>query len=196
MNQSLSATALAQLFTEARTHHNWTTKPVSDEQIRELYETLKWGPTAVNANPARFLFIKSQSEKEKLLPALMGSNVQQVKDAPLVVVIAHDEKFYDHLPTLFPAYDMRATFESNSQMAQSTAFRNSTLQGAYLILAARALGLDAGPMSGFDNAKLDEIFFKGTTWKSNFIATLGFGEHSKVYPRGARLSFDQAAKIV
>jgi 3-hydroxypropanoate dehydrogenase len=196
MNQSLPNQALAQLFTDARTHHSWTDRPVTDEQIKALYELAKWGPTSLNANPARFLFIKSEAEKEKLLPALSGTNVQQVKDAPLVVVVAQDTKFFDHLPKLFPAFDARSMFVNNAAAADSTAFRNSTLQGAYLVLAARSIGLDAGPMSGFDNAKLDDIFFKGTSWKSNFISTLGYGDHSKVHPRGPRLSFSEAAKIV
>jgi 3-hydroxypropanoate dehydrogenase len=196
MNQSLPASALSQIFTEARTHHSWKENQVSDKLIQELYEMTKWAPTSMNANPARFLFIKSPAEKEKLLPALMGSNVQQVKEAPLIVIVAQDEKFYDHLPTLFPAFDAKPMFVGNAALSEVTAFRNSTLQGAYLLLAARALGLDAGPMSGFDNAKVDEIFFKGTSWKSNFISTLGYGDHSKVYPRGPRLTFNEAAKIV
>lgn len=196
MNQSLPASALSQLFTEARTHHNWSEKQVSDELIHQLYELVKWGPTSLNANPARFLFIKSPAEKERLLPALMGSNVGQVKEAPLLVIVAQDEKFYDQLPKLFPAFDAKPMFTGNAAMSEITAFRNSSLQGAYLLLAARALGLDAGPMSGFDNAKVDEIFFKGTSWKSNFISTLGYGDHSKIYPRGPRLTFEEAAKIV
>lgn len=196
MNQVLPKEVLAQLFTDARTHHNWLNKSVSDDQIKALYDLVKWGPTSMNAGPARFVFIKSPAEKEKLLPALMGANAAQVKEAPLTVIVAQDEKFYNHLPTLFPAYDAKPMFEQNKAMADATAFRNSTLQGAYLILGARALGLDAGPMSGFDNAKVDEIFFKGTTWKSNFISTLGYGDHSKVYPRGPRLEFGEAAKIV
>jgi 3-hydroxypropanoate dehydrogenase len=196
MNQSLPASALSQLFTDARTHHTWQEKQVTDEQIQALYDLVKWGPTSMNATPARFLFIKSRAEKEKLLPALSGSNVQQVQEAPLVVIVAQDESFYDHMPKLFPVFDAKSMFAANRELAQTTAFRNSSLQGAYLLLAARALGLDAGPMSGFDNAKVDEIFFKGTSWKSNFISTLGYGDHSKVYPRGPRLTFDEAAKIV
>lgn len=196
MNQSLPNTVLNQLFIEARTHHNWTNRPVSDEQLKALYDLVKWGPTSMNATPARFLFVKSEAQKEKLLPALMGANVQQVKEAPVTVIVAQDAQFYDHLPKLFPVFDAKPMFVSNAALADATAFRNSSLQGAYLILAARALGLDVGPMSGFDNAKVDDIFFKGTSWKSNFIATLGYGEHSKVYPRGPRLAFDEAAKIV
>lgn len=196
MNEALSPEALKQLFTEARSHRAWTTKPVTDDQIKSLYELLKWAPTSMSSSPGRFLFIKSAEEKEKLVPAMMGSNPQQVKDAPVVVVIAQDEKFYDHLPILFPHYDAKSMFESNKAMSDVTAFRNSSLQGAYLILAARALGLDLNAMSGFDNAKVDEAFFRGTSWKSNFIATLGYADHSKAFPRGPRLSFDQVAKIV
>lgn len=188
--------AIAQIFTEARSHHAWLDKPVSDDVLKELYETLKWGPTSMNASPARFLFIKSAAEKARLVPTLMGSNVGQVEQAPVTVVIAQDSRFYDQLPKLFPVFDARPMFTSNAALTEVTAFRNSTLQGAYLLMAARALGLDAGPMSGFNNALIDETFFAGTTWKSNFIATLGYGDHAKLHPRGPRLSFDEAAKIV
>lgn len=196
MAETLPADVLKQLFTEARSHKAWTNKPVSDAQLKELYDLAKWGPTSVNANPARFVFVKSAEAKEKLVPALMGGNVQQVKDAPVTVIVAQDMKFYEHLPKLMPAFDARSMFAANAALTESTAFRNSSLQGAYLILAARALGLDLNAMSGFDNAKVDEAFFKGTDWKSNFIATIGYADHSKVFPRGPRLTFEEAAKIV
>lgn len=198
MNQqhSLSPEALKQLFTEARTHHHWSSKPVSDETLQSIYDHAKWGPTAVNANPMRILFVKSDEAKAKLIPNLMGSNVEQVKQAPVTAIIALDEKFYDHLPTLFPAFDARSMFAENKAMAETTAMRNSSLQGAYFILAVRALGLDAGPMSGFNNEGVDEAFFKGTSWKSNFICTLGYGDAAKLYPRGPRLDFNTAAKII
>lgn len=187
--------ALEQLFTEARTHHVWQPKPVPDETLRNLYDLAKWGPTSVNSQPMRLVFVRSQEAKAKLIPALQGGNVEQVKTAPVTVIIAHDERFYDHLPVLFPAFDVKPMFTSNEAMSRESAFRNGTLQGAYLMLAARALGLDVGPMSGFHNAKVDEAFFNGTSWKSNFICNIGYGDISKVYPRGPRLSFEQVSRI-
>ncbi len=195
-NQVVSPEALAQIFTEARSHHAWQQKAVSEETLRQLYEVTKWGPTSVNASPARFVFVQSEEAKNKLAGTVMGSNVEQIKSAPVTVIIAWDEKFYDQLPKLFPVMDVRPMFTSNPQLSYDTAFRNSSLQGAYLILAARALGLDVCPMSGFDNAKVDAAFFKGTTYKSNFICTLGYGDASKLYPRGPRLGFEEAAKIL
>jgi len=192
----LETTALAQLFTDARSHHAWLPQPVSDDLLRSLYDLTKWGPTSVNASPMRILFVKSNEEKEKLYPALGGSNVEQVKAAPVTAIVAFDEKFYDHLPKLFPAFDAKSMFAGNKPLSESTAFRNSSLQGAYLMLAARALGLDVGPMSGFDNAKVDEAFFAGTSWKSNFISNIGYGDAAKLYPRGPRLTFEEVCKIV
>jgi 3-hydroxypropanoate dehydrogenase len=196
MSQALAKESLNQLFTEARTHHAWQDKPVSDEQLKSLYELTKWGPTAVNAVPMRILFLKSKEAKEKLVPALMGSNVEQVRTASVTAIIAFDEKFHDQLPKLFPAFDARPMYTSNPELAHETAFRNGSLQGGYFMIAARALGLDVGPMSGFDNAKVDESFFKGTTWRSNFLCNLGYGVAEKLYPRGHRLSFEEAAKII
>lgn len=196
MNQPINETALAQLFTEARSHHAWSERSVPQEMLSKIYDLMKFAPTAVNANPARFLFITSEEEKTKLLPALMGSNVDQVKAAPVTVVVATDEKFYEELPRLFPFFDAKGMFENNQEMAESTGFRNSSLQGAYFILAARAMGLDVCPMSGFNQDLLDESFFKGSSWKSNFILTLGYGDHSKVHPRGERLSFEEACSII
>ena len=196
MKQALSQVALRQLFTEARTHHHWLKKEVQDSLLQEIYDLTKWGPTAVNANPMRILFVKSPEAKEKLLPSLSGSNVGQVQSAPVTAIIATDEKFYDKLPTLFPAFDAKSMFTSNTKMSEDTAFRNSSLQGAYFMIAARALGLDVGPMSGFDNTKVDEAFFSGTSWKSNFICNVGYGDITKVFPRGPRLEFNEASKIV
>lgn len=196
MSSVINDQAVAQLFTEARTHHAWENKPVSEDLLQKIYEMMKFAPTSLNANPGRVLFIKSAEQREKLLPSLMGSNVDQVKAAPVTVVIATDEKFYDYLPRLFPYFDAKGMMVGNPALSEVTGFRNSSLQGAYFILAARALGLDVCPMSGFDNAKLDETFFKGTSWKSNFIMTLGYGDHSKLSPRGERLSFTEACKIV
>jgi 3-hydroxypropanoate dehydrogenase len=195
-HQSLSQEALDQLFTSARTHHAWTDRPVAEKILRELYDLLKWGPTALNASPARFLFITSKDAKDRLIPCLSPGNVAQVKAAPVTVVVAHDLGFVETLPRLFPAMDVRKSFEGNPTMIDATAFRSGTLQGAYMVLAARSLGLDAGPMSGFDNAKLDAAFFAGTSWHSNFICNLGYGDDSKLYPRGPRLDFDEACKIV
>ena len=184
------------LFTQARTHHAWQPKPVSEAVLKELYELAKWGPTSLNAAPARIVFVTTDAAKEKLYPALMGSNVEQVRQAPVTAIIAQDLKFYEQLPKLMPAIPgAKSFFEGNEKFTHETALRNSSLQGAYLLMAARALGLDTGPMSGFDNAKVDEAFFKGTDWKSNFIMTLGYGEPTKLYPRGPRLPFEEACKI-
>ncbi len=196
MKQALPPQTLQQLFTEARSHHSWTDKPVAEELLHSLYDLAKWGPTSVNCCPMRVVFVKSNAAKEKLIPALMGSNVEQIKAAPVTAIIALDQLFYENLPQLFPAFDAKPMFASNAALSETTAFRNSSLQGAYFILAARALGLDACPMSGFDNGKLDEAFFKGTSWKSNFICTLGYGDHSKLSPRGPRLDFATACKVV
>lgn len=195
MSSPISKECSQTLFTQARTHHAWLDKPVSDELLREIYDLAKWGPTSANCLPMRVLFVKSKAAKEKLVPALSGSNVGQVQAAPVTAIIAYDQKFHDHFPTLFPAFDMRPMFVSNPALSEQTAFRNGSLQGGYFILAARSLGLDAGPMSGFDNAKVDEAFFKDTSWKSNFLCNLGYGDAAKLYPRGPRLSFEQACKI-
>jgi 3-hydroxypropanoate dehydrogenase len=195
MNTPISQESISQLFTGARTHHAWKDWPVPDGLLHEIYDLTKWGPTSANCSPIRIVFVKSKSEKEKLVPALAGSNVEQVRAAPVTAIIAYDEKFYDQLPTLFPAFDARSMFASNASLSEQTAFRNGSLQGAYFILAARALGLDAGPMSGFDNAKVDQAFLEKTSWKSNFLCNIGYGDPAKLHPRGPRLSFDQACII-
>src|SRR5580658_10318428 len=195
MNTPISISSIQQLFTEARTHHAWQDKEVADGLLHEIYDLAKWGPTSANSSPMRIVFVKSKSAKEKLMPALMGGNIEQVRAAPVTAVVAYGQRFYDHLPTLFPAFDMRPMFVANPSMSEQTAFRNSSLQGAYLILAARALGLDAGPMSGFDNAKVDAAFFENSSWKSNFICNIGYGDAAKLHPRGPRLSFDEACLI-
>ncbi len=196
MSTPISITSIQQLFTQARTHHAWLDKPVTNGLLQEIYDLTKWGPTSANSLPMRIAFVKSKSAKEKLIPALMGSNADQVRAAPVTAIIAYDQKFFDHLPALFPAFDMRPLFTSNLAVSEQTAFRNSSLQGAYFILAVRALGLDAGPMSGFDNAKVDQAFFESSSWKSNFICNIGYGDAAKLHPRGPRLSFDEACKIV
>ena len=195
MNTPISISSIQQLFTEARTHHAWQDRDVADGLLHEIYDLAKWGPTSANSLPMRIVFVKSNSAKEKLMPALAGSNVEQVRAAPVTAIVAYDQKFYDQLPTLFPAFDARSLFASNPSLSEQTAFRNSSLQGAYFILAARALGLDAGPMSGFDNAKVDQAFFEKSSWKSNFLCNIGYGDAAKLRPRGPRLGFDQACII-
>jgi 3-hydroxypropanoate dehydrogenase len=193
----VSLEAIHQLFSEARTHHAWLPKKVEDGTLQALYEIMKWGPTSANTNPVRIVFVKSEKAKAQLIPCLMPGNVDQTKAAPVTAIVAWDERFYDLVPRLFPvAPQMKDMFASNKPLAERSAFQNSTLQGGYLIVAARAVGLDCGPMAGFDNAKVDEAFFKGTTWKSNFLCNLGYGDASKLYPRGPRLSFDEACKII
>ena len=195
MNTAISKESIQQLFTAARTHHAWQERDVADGLLHEIYDLAKCGPTSANSLPMRIVFVKSKAAKEKLLPALMGSNVEQVRAAPVTAIVAYDQKFYDQLPTLFPAFDARSLFASNPSLSEQTTFRNSSLQGAYFILAARALGLDAGPMSGFDNAKVDQAFFANSSWKSNFLCNIGYGDSAKLHPRGPRLSFDQACII-
>lgn len=195
MNRHLSPEAIQQLFTEARSHHAWLERDVSDDLLMKLYDLLKWGPTSINSSPARIVFVKSKEAREKLLPSLSGSNVDQVKAAPITAIVAQDMEFYEKLPQLSPHVDARSWFVGKPEAIEMTAFRNSSLQGAYLILAARALGLDVCPMSGFDNKKVDETFFKGTSWKSNFICTIGYGDSSRLHPRGPRLNFEEACKI-
>ncbi len=193
---SLSDDALDQLFLQARTVHAFTPVPVSDETIQKLYDLMKWGPTAFNAQPARFVFVRSPQAKAKLLAALTPGNVAQTTSAAVTVLIAQDLQFFQHLPEQFPAYDAKPLFEGNASLAQATAFRNSSLQGAYLILAARALGLDAGPQSGFNPQLVNEEFFPDGRYQVNFIVNLGVADPAGIYPRGPRLAFDTVAKII
>ena len=186
----------AQLFTEARTQNGYTDKPVSDAQLRALYDLLKFGPTAANTSPARFQFVRSPEAKARLLALVSPGNVAKITQAPVTVIIGMEMTFYEELPKLFPHVDARAWYVGNDAMIQDTAFRNSSLQGAYLIMAARALGLDCGPMSGFDAAKVDAVFWGATTVRTNFLCTLGQGDPTKVLPRNPRLSFDEACQIV
>ncbi|WP_374348426.1 malonic semialdehyde reductase [Chitinimonas sp.] len=195
MSQVLDQAALDQLFGAARTHSHFTDRPVDDQTLQALYEQLKFGPTSANASPARFVFVKSKAAKEKLASALSAGNLEKTMAAPVTVIVAHDLAFYEQLPELFPHADARSWFVGNEALIQTTAFRNGSLQGAYLMLAARALGLDCGPMSGFDNAKLDEAFFAGSSVRSNFLINLGYGDASKLHPRNPRLSFAQACRI-
>lgn len=195
MSDLLNDNALDQLFRTARTQNAFQDRPVEDAQLRALYDLLKWGPTSANMSPARFVFVKSPEAKEKLRPALSEGNLAKTMAAPVTVIVAYDEDFHQKLPYLFPHVDAKAWFDGPRENRHEAAFRNGSLQGAYLILAARALGLDAGPMSGFDNAKVDQAFFAGTAVKSNFLVNLGYGDPTGLFPRSPRLSFDEAARI-
>src|SRR5260221_1652464 len=177
--RTLSEEALEQILTEARTHSVWLPEPVSDDLLVQIYNLMKWGPTSANSSPARIVFVKSQEAKAKLLPCMAEGNVEKTKAAPVTVIIAQDMAFYEKLPKLFPFADAGSWFAGNNPFIESTAFRNSSLQGAYFIIASRSVGLDCGPMSGFDNATLDEVFFQGTAWKANFLCILDYGESSK-----------------
>lgn len=191
----LSEPALDQLFRSARTHNAWRDQPVSDEQLHALYALMKWGPTSANCSPARIVFLKSDTAKKKLEPALDEGNRAKTMTAPVVAILAQDLAFYEKLPYLFPHTDAKPWFEGKPEKIEVTAFRNATLQGAYLMLAARAIGLDCGPMSGFDNARVDALFFNGTPLKSNFLIALGHGDPSVLFPRSPRLAFDEACRI-
>lgn len=193
---ALDNNSLDALFRTARTHNGWQDKSVSDELLRQIYDLMKWAPTSANSSPMRVVFVKSAAAKQRLMPAMSPGNIDKTSNAPVTAIIAQDYAFYEKLPQLFPHADARSWFVGNQTLIDTTAFRNATLQGAYLILAARALGLDAGPMSGFDNAKVDQEFFAGTQIKSNFLINLGYGDAAKLYPRSPRLSFDEAAKIL
>jgi 3-hydroxypropanoate dehydrogenase len=194
MTTRLNPQTLAQLFTDARTFSAWQDKTVPSELIEELYELTKFASTSVNGSPARFIFVTSPEAKAKLKPALAEGNIDKTMTAPVTVIVAADHSFYEHLPQLFPQADAKSWFIGNQPLIDATAFRNSSLQGAYLIMAARALGLDAGPMSGFDNAAVDAAFFAGTNTRSNFLINLGYGDVNKLHPRNPRLSFAQAAQ--
>ena len=184
------------IFREAHTHTVWLDKPVSQALIQQIYDLLKWAPTSANSSPARFVFVRSAAAKQRLLPAMSPGNMEKTRTAPATAIVAYDTEFYEKLPKLFPHADARSWFAGNQPLIDTTAFRNGTLQGAYLIIAARALGLDAGPMSGFDNAKVDKEFFPGGKVKSNFLVNLGYGDHAKVHPRNPRLTFDEAAQVL
>lgn len=192
----LDAPALDQLFRTARTH-NELGGEVGDDTLRALYDLLKWGPTSANMSPARFVFVRSAEAKAKLGPALDEGNHDKTIAAPVTVIIGHDMAFYEKLPYLFPHADAKSWFDGKPEAdLETVALRNGTLQGAYLILAARSLGLDCGPMSGFDNAKVDAAFFAGTAVRSNFLVNLGYGDPAKLFPRSPRLPFDEAAQIL
>ena len=198
MDQSLSDEALNVLFRQARTHTAWLDKAVDDDTLRQIYDLMKFGPTSANSSPARILFLRTREAKQRLLPALSAGNVDKTMAAPATAILAYDLKFFDKLPHLFPKNPaMRDNFVNSPQLAETTAFRNGTLQGGYFILAARALGLDCGPMSGFNNGKVDEEFFSGGSQIiSNFLCNLGYGDPTKLYPRSPRLDFDEACQLL
>jgi 3-hydroxypropanoate dehydrogenase len=211
MGQRVDDKALDTLFREARTFTKWQPRPVTDDTLQELYDLVKWPPTSANGTPARFAFLRSNEAKERLRPALAPGNVEKTMTAPVTVIVAYDLKFYKHLPKLFPqSPGMAKLFENSPDLVEATAKRNSSLQGAYLIMAARALGLDCGPMSGFDNTKVDHEFFPAdpkenafqleyfpdSHVKSNFLCNLGYGDPAKLFPRSPRLEFDEACKLL
>ena len=195
----LDGKSIDKILREARTHNGFQNKPVTDAQIRELYELLRCGPTSSNSQPARFVFVRTKEGKEKLRPALSSGNTAKTMEAPVTAIVAYDTRFYEHLPRIFPHNPTAQSWftgPGNEQVAFHTAFRNGSLQGAYLILAARALGLDCGPMSGFDNGKVDAAFFPDGKVKSNFLCNLGFGDPAGLFPRSPRFAFDEACEIV
>jgi 3-hydroxypropanoate dehydrogenase len=194
---TIDAPGLDLLFREARTHNKFTDEPISDETLHELYDILKYGPTSANSSPARYLFLRSKEAKQRLAPALSSGNLEKTMAAPVTVIVAYDPNFFHKLPTLFPHNaDAINWFTSNDALAATTAFRNGTLQGAYLMIAARALGLDTGAMSGFDNDKVDQEFLTGYGWRSNFLVNLGRGDWAGVFPRSPRLDFDEACVLL
>jgi 3-hydroxypropanoate dehydrogenase len=196
MSEMLSEAALDQLFRSARTFNAWQPKEVSDAQLHQLYELAKFGPTSANSSPMRLIFVKSKEAKEALSPFLSEGNRAKTLAAPVTAIVGTDHAFYEKLPHLFPHADARSWFEGNQPLIDVTAFRNGSLQGAYVIMAARALGLDCGPMSGFDNAGVDATFFAGTAVRANFLINIGYGDASRdLFPRSPRLPFDEACRI-
>jgi len=194
--QALPEASLKQLFTNARTVNGFQSVAVSDETLHALYDLLKWGPTAFNSQPARYVFVRSAEAKERLKPALSSGNVAQTLAASVTVIVAQDTHFYDNLPTQFPAYNAKPLFEANAALTEQTAFRNSSLQGAYLILAARALGLEAGPQSGFNAELVNKEFFPDGRYAANFLVNLGVSDPKGIRPRNPRLGFDEVAQIL
>jgi 3-hydroxypropanoate dehydrogenase len=193
---TLDAAGLDLLFREARTHNKFTDQPVTDDELRALYDILKMGPTSANCSPARFLFLRTREAKQKLAPALSSGNHDKTMASPVTAIVAYDPKFYDKLPKLFPHNpDATSWFTSNDSLSATTAFRNGTLQGGYLIIAARAVGLDIGAMSGFDNAIVDEVFLADRGWRSNFLCNIGHGDPAGLFPRSPRLEFDEACVL-
>jgi 3-hydroxypropanoate dehydrogenase len=195
-HKKISDECMNQLFREARTHWVWRSEPVPIALLKQVYELARFGPTSANSSPARFVFITTPEAKERLRPSLAPGNVEKTITAPVTVIVAWDTEFHEKLPQLFPARDMRSVFAGKAELIHETAFRNGTLQGAYLIMAARALGLDCGPMSGFDQQKVNAEFFPDGKWKANFLINIGYGDASKIFPRNPRLSFDEACRVL
>ncbi|WP_435947826.1 malonic semialdehyde reductase [Dryocola sp. BD586] len=195
MSSAVDTPALETLFTHARTHSAWLDRGVSDAQLEEIYNLVCLGPTSANCSPARFLFVRSSEGKARLKPALSSGNVDKTMSAPVTAIVAWDPAFYEHLPALFPYADARAWFTSSPELAQETAFRNSSMQAAYLISACRALGLDTGPMSGFDRQKVDAAFFQASGWKSNLLINIGYGDAARTHARLPRLAFQDACGL-
>jgi 3-hydroxypropanoate dehydrogenase len=193
---SISDGALDQIFRHARTHRNWKPDPVPVELLKQIYELACLGPTSANTSPGRFVFLTTPEAKERLKPALSAGNVDKTMAAPVTVIAAWDTEFYEKLPRLSPHMDVRSVFADNAALAEETALRNGSLEGGYFIIAARALGLDCGPMSGFDAKKVNEEFFPDGNWKANFLINLGYGEPSKLFPRAPRLAFDEACRVL
>lgn len=199
-DQPLSDAVLDQLFREARTRYAWSDRPVPETTIQALYDLLKWAPTSANGQPGRFLFITSDEAKAKLEPLLIPDNVEKTMSAPVICLIGYDLGFYDHLPEQFPHTDAKSWFEGNDALIEETAMRNGSLQGAYLMLAARSLGLDVGPMSGFDRQGATAAFFEGRPGfercHANFLCNIGYGTDEKLFPRGPRLPFETACAVI
>lgn len=191
----LNDSALNTLFYQARTQQGWRDKDITDQQLHQIYDLMKWGPTSANCSPARIVFVKTPEAKKKLLACMNSGNIEKTRTAPVTAIIGMDMAFYEKLPQLFPHTDARSWFAGNQPLIDATAMRNSSLQGGYFIMAARALGLDCAPMSGFNADKLNEAFFAGTSVKANFVCSIGYGDSSKLHLRGPRLSFDEACKI-
>jgi 3-hydroxypropanoate dehydrogenase len=192
----ISDAALGQILLNARTHSAWRPEPVSVELLKEVYELARMGPTSANCSPARFVYLTTPEAKERLVPALSPTNVDKTRSAPVNVIVAMDTEFYNHLPRLFPQKDLKGPFSSSPAFIEETMMRNGSLQGAYFILAARALGLDCGPMSGFDKEKVNKEFFPDGKWKANFLCNLGHGDAGKLFPRNPRLDFEEACKVL
>lgn len=197
-HQRIDQSALDQLFLEARTYAYWRDRAVTDDTLRALYDLMKFAPSSVNSNPLRITFVRTPDAKAKLISALDEGNVRKVEPAPVTAILAYDRRFHDQLPTLFPHVDARSWFVGNEPFQEETAFRNSSIQGGYFILAARALGLDCGPLSGFDNDKVDALFFGAEKphYRSNFLCNLGYGDDSQLRPRNPRLDFDVACELI
>jgi 3-hydroxypropanoate dehydrogenase len=188
--------ALATIFRDARTHNGWLDKPVTDEKLHEIYDLMKWGPTSANCQPARIVFVRTKEGKERLKPALSAGNTEKTMTAPVTAILAYDPEFFEHLPRMFPHDQTAIHWFKGKPSAEPTAFRNGTLQGAYLIVAARALGLDCGAMSGFDNAKVDAAFFPDGKFRTNFLCNIGYGDPAKVMERLPRFDFNEACTLL